>query len=125
MAQQLLNNDVRLLLQTGLYTCDFEDWDCKITADKIWMTLKTFIQECYTHRLHVTSITTSAQGYVQNAFTALAEEADVDNDDVQMVITQMAALTTQSQLTTSTAAETNALVTVTINQLVANQQAMQ
>ena len=31
--QQLLNNALRLLLQTGLYTRDFEDWDCKITAD--------------------------------------------------------------------------------------------
>ncbi len=39
--------------------------------------------------------------------------------------TQMAALVTQSQLTASTAAETNALVTAAINQLTANQQAMQ
>ena len=74
-AQQLLNNAVRLLLQTGLYNCDFEDWDRKIAADKIWMTLKTFVQECYT--LNATSITTGAQGYVQNAFAALAEESDV------------------------------------------------
>jgi hypothetical protein len=37
----------------------------------------------------------------------------------------MAALTTQSQLSASTAAETNALVTAAINQLAANQQAMQ
>ncbi len=42
-AQQLLNNTVRLLLQTGLYTRDVEDWDRKITSDKIWTTLKTFI----------------------------------------------------------------------------------
>jgi hypothetical protein len=74
MAQQLLNNAVRFLLQTGLYTGDFEDWDRKITADKLWMTLKTFVQECYMRRLNVTSITTGAQGYLQNAFAALAEE---------------------------------------------------
>jgi len=37
----------------------------------------------------------------------------------------MAALTTQSQLTATTAAETNASVTTAINQLTANQQAMQ
>ena len=37
----------------------------------------------------------------------------------------MAALTTQSQLTASTAAGTNVLVTAAINQLAANQQAMQ
>ena len=124
-AQQLLNNAVRLLLQTGLYTRDFEDWDCKIAAGKIWMTLKTFIQECYTRRSNATSITTGAQGYVQSAFAALAEESDDDDDDVQTVITQMAALMTQSQLTASTAANTNALVTAAINQLAANQQAMQ
>ena len=114
-AQQLLNNVVRLLLQTGLYTRDFEDWDRKIAANKIWTTLKTFVQECYTRRLNATSITTGAQGYVQNALAALAEESDDDNDDVHTVIMQMAASTTQSQLTASTAAETNASVTATIN----------
>jgi hypothetical protein len=125
MAQQLLNNDVRLLLQTGLYTRDFKNWDHKNAADKIWTTFKTFIQGCYTRCLNATSITTRAQGYVQNPFAALAEESDDNGDDVQTVITQMAALTTQSQLTASTAAETNASVTAAINQLAANQQAMQ
>ncbi len=92
-AHQLLNNPARLLLQTGLYTRDFEDWDCKVAADEIWTTLKTFVQECYTRRLNVTSITTGAQGYVQNVFAALAEELDDEADDVQTVITQMTALT--------------------------------
>jgi hypothetical protein len=75
--------------------------------------------------LNATSITTNVQGYVQNAFAALAEESDDDDDDVHTVITQMAALTTQSQLMASTAAETNVLVTVAIIQLAVNQQAMQ
>ena len=119
-AQQLLNNAVRLLLQTGLYTRDFEDWDRKITADKIWTNLKTFIQEAYTRRLNATSITTGTQGYVQNAYAALAEESEDKDDDVHKLIMLMAALTTQSQLTASTAAETNASVTAAINQLVAN-----
>ncbi len=61
---------------------------------------------------------------MQNAFAALAEELDDKDDEVQTVITQMAALTTQSQLTASTAAETNASVTAVINQLAANQQAI-
>jgi hypothetical protein len=122
----LLNDAVHLLLQTGLYFHDVEDWgDCKIAADKIWTNLKTFVQESYTRCLNATSITTSAQGYVQNAFTALAEESKDEDDDVQTVITQMAALTTQSQLMANTAAETNASVTTAINQLAANQQAMQ
>jgi len=125
MAQQLLNNAVCLLLQTGLYTRDFKDWDRKLAPDKVWTNLKTFIQEAYTRQLNATSITTGAQGYVQNAHAALAEESEDNDDDVYMVITQMAALTTQSQLTASTAAETSALVTAAINQLAANQQAMQ
>jgi len=124
-AQQLLNNAVRLLLQTGMYTRDFKDWDHKHATDKIWTNLKTFIQEAYTRCLNATSVTTGAQGYVQNAYAALAEELEDNDDDVQTVITQMAALTTQSQLTANTAAETNASVTAAINQLTANQLAMQ
>jgi hypothetical protein len=58
--QQLLNNAVHLLLQCGLYTRNFNDWDKKIAADKIWTNLKTFVQECYTHQLNMTIITASA-----------------------------------------------------------------
>ena len=65
------------------------------------------------------------QGYVQNAFTTLAVESDDHDAGVWTVITQMAVLTTQSQLMASTAAETSALVTMAINQLAVNQQAMQ
>ena len=124
-AQQLLNNAVHLLLQCGLYTRDFEDWDRKTASNKIWTNLKTFVQECYTRRLNATNITAGSQGYMQNAFAALGEESDDDDNDVQMVITQMAALTTQSQLTATTSAETQSAVAAAINQLVANQQAMQ
>ena len=105
-------------------------WSCKPGSTpvilKIGITnLKTFIQESYIRCLNATSIITSPQGYVQNAYTALAEESEDEDDDVQTVITQMAALTTQSQLMASTAAETNASVIVAIHQLAANQQAMQ
>ncbi len=44
-AQQLLNNAVRLLLQCGLYTRDFDDWDQKPSADRIWINLKMFVQD--------------------------------------------------------------------------------
>jgi hypothetical protein len=95
------------------------------SSDRIWTNLKTFVQECYTCCLNATSITTGVQGYVQNAFATLAKDLQDGDDDVQTVIMQMAALTTQSQLTASMTAETNASVTLTINQLAANQQAMQ
>jgi len=62
---------------------------------------------------------------VQNAFNVLQEESEEEDDDAQTVITQMTALTTQSQLTATTMAETSAAVAVAINQLHANQQAMQ
>ena len=65
------------------------------------------------------------QGYVQNAFTVLQDKSEEEDDDVQTVITKMAALTTQSQLTATTTAEISASVAVAINQLNANQQAMQ
>ena len=123
--QQLLNNAERLLLQCGLYTRDFEDWDCKIAADKILTNLKTFVQEWYMPCLNATSVTSGTQGYVQNAFTALHKESDDEDDDVQTVITQMAALTTQRQRAATTAEESSALVAAAINQLNANQQAMQ
>jgi len=81
--QQLLNNAVHLLLQCGLYTHDFDDWDRKIASDKIWTNLKTFVQECYTSHLNATRITAGSQGYIQNAFAALGKESDKDDDDVQ------------------------------------------
>ena len=75
--------------------------------------------------LNATNVTAGLQGYVQNAFAALGEESDEDDNDVQTVITQMAVLTTQSQLTANTTAETHASVTAAINQLSANQQVIQ
>jgi hypothetical protein len=119
-AQQLLNNAARLLLQCGLYTRDFKDWDRKPSSNRIWTNLKKFLQECYMRRLNASSITSGAHGYVQNAFAVLQEESEEDDDDVQTVITQMAALTTQSQLTVNTTAETSASVAAAINQLNAN-----
>jgi ABC-type transporter Mla subunit MlaD len=56
---------------------------------------------------------------------ALTETLDDDDKDVQTVMTQMAALTTQSQQTAHTTAKTSASVVVAIHQLAANQQTMQ
>jgi hypothetical protein len=123
--QQLLSNAVCLLLQCGLYTRNFDDWDQKIASDKIWTNLKTFVQECHTRCLNATSITAGSQGYVQNAFATLMEELDDKDNNMQTVMTQMAMLTTQSQLLLTTAAEMKALVAAAINQLAANQQTMQ
>ncbi len=123
--KQLLNNAICLLLQCGLYTREFEDWDRKPAGDKVWTELKMFIQEVYTRRLNATNITAGQQGYVQNVYATLTEESTKnEDDDVQTVITQMAALTMQSQLTAASQAATTSSVTTAINQLVANKQAM-
>jgi hypothetical protein len=44
--------------------------------------------------LNASSITSGAQGYAQNAFAALRDKSEEEDDEVQTVITQMAALTT-------------------------------
>jgi hypothetical protein len=112
-------------LQYELYTRDFKEWDRKPKADQLWTTLKTFIQEAYTHRLNTTNITAGQHSYVQNAHAALAKEStDGEDDDVQIVIMQMAALTMQSQMMVAIYVATTLLVTTTINQLATNQQAM-
>jgi len=121
---QLLNNAIRLLLGCGLYQRDFEEWDRKTAADKIWINLKPFIQEAYQRSLNTTSNTPGQHGYVQNAFAVLEESDDDKDADVATVITQMAALTTQSQLTAASTAATTSLVTAAIYQLNSNQHAM-
>ena len=65
---QLLNNAIRLLLGCGLYQCDFDEWDRKGAADKVWINLKPIIQEAYQRRLNATGNSSGQHGYVQNAF---------------------------------------------------------
>ncbi len=84
---QLLNNAIRLLLQCGLYTRDFEDWDRKQKADQVWTALKMFIQKAYTRHFNATNITAGEHDYVQNAYAMLTKEStDKEGNDVQTVI---------------------------------------
>ena len=100
--KQLITNTIRLLLTTGLYICAFEDWD----------QLAEIIQEAFQCRLNATAPTAGHQGYApalpfqQNAFGALSAN-DSDDDSTKTVATQMAALTYQSQLTATTAANSS------------------
>ena len=61
---------------------------------------------------------------MQNAFAVLKESDDNKDADVATVITQMAALTTQSQATVASTAATSSSVAAAITQLNNNQQAM-
>ena len=121
---QLLNNAIRLLLGCGLYQCDFEEWDRKLAADKIWINLKPFIQEAYQRRLNATGNTSGQHRYVQNAFAVLKDSDDDKDDNMAMLITQMPGLTTQSQLTAASTATTSSSIAAAIQQLNTNQQAM-
>ncbi len=121
---QLLSNAIRLLLGSGLYQRDFEEWDHKNATNKVWTNLKPFIQEVYQQRLNATGNTLGQHGYVQNAFALLEELDDNEDADVAAVITQMAALTMQSQATTASTAATSSSVAAAITQLNNNQQAM-
>ena len=122
--KQLLNNSIRLLLGCGLYQRDFEEWDRKNVTNKMWTNLKSFIQEAYQQQLNATGKTSGQHGYVQNAFAILKELDDNEDADVATVITQIAALTTQSQATVASTAATSSSVTAAITQLSNNQQAM-
>jgi hypothetical protein len=107
--KQLISNTIRLLLTTGLYTRAFEDWDQLADAAKTWIELCWMIQDAFQHCLNATAPTAGHQEYApalpfqQNAFSALANK-DSDDDSAKTVTTQMAALTYQSQLTATTAA---------------------
>jgi hypothetical protein len=94
----------------GLYIRVFEDWDQLAKPAKMWIELHRMIQEAFQRRLNVTAPTAGHQGYApalpfqhQNAFGALAAN-DLGDDSAETVATQMAALTYQSPLTATTAA---------------------
>ncbi len=107
--QQLVTNAICLLLTTGHYTRPFEDWDCLMLRAQTWIALQTMIQEAFKQRLNMTAPTAGHQGYApamphqQNTFGTLGQNK-LDNDLVETVATQVAALTYQSQMTASTMA---------------------
>ena len=111
MPQPLINNVIHLLLATGLYTGDFNNkWDRYDDPDKTWPNLNMFNQAAYMRSLNATAATSGGQGYArQNAFNALATASD--DESVDTVGTQIAALTAHSQLTTNTAATTSQQLT--------------
>jgi hypothetical protein len=108
---QLINNAIHLLLTTGLYQRPFEEWDRLLLATQTWVALQALIQEAFSWHLNMTAPTAGHHGYApthpyqQNAFGILGK--DDDDDKVNAVATQVAALTYQSQLTQSTAANTS------------------
>jgi hypothetical protein len=108
--KQVITNTIRLLLTTGLYIRAFEDWDQRAETAKMWIKLHRLIQEAFQRRLNATVHTTGHQGYApalpfqHNAFGSLACNDSDEDDSTETVAPQMAALTYQSQLTATMAA---------------------
>jgi hypothetical protein len=108
-----ITNTICLLLTTGLYIRAFEDWDQLANTAKTRIELSRLIQEAFQHRLNATAPTAGHQGYAptvpfqQNAFGALAGNDSDEDDSTETVAAQMAALTYQSQLTATTAANSS------------------
>ncbi len=114
MDWQLINNTIRLLLATGLYLHPFEEWDCLLPAGQTWIALRTIIQELFQQQLNLTTPMAGHLGYApalpfqQNAFGALAGNDNSDNKSVATsVAMQVATLMHQSQLTSSTVANSS------------------
>ncbi len=83
--------------------------------DQTWVELCRIIQDAFERCLNATAPTASHQGYapalpymLNNAFSALGQANETNGDDsVDTIATQMAAVTLQSQLTASTAANSS------------------
>ncbi len=131
---QIINTVVRILMQAQvLPSKEFDTWEQ--TPNKTYLGLKTFIHEAYTRRLQSLALrtTTGQQGYApgggNNMFNVLGskdEDTDTANDDATTA-TQTAAFTMVSTLGTTYGGATNipAKISTAINQLVANQWAIQ
>jgi hypothetical protein len=126
--RQLVNNAICLLLTTGLYQRPFEEWDCLLPTAQMWIQLCHLIQESFQHCLNAMVPTVGGYGYApaqpynQNAFGILGEAESDDEESIKnTVATQVAALTYQSQLTQSTAANTSQRCDIQLAQLAANQ----
>jgi hypothetical protein len=102
-----------------------------LPAAQTWIALRALIQESFQRQLNPMAPTASHQGYAlalpqqQNTFGASANNADTDDDSVKTVVTQVAALTYQSQLTASTAANSSQRKEVQLAHLASHQKLMQ
>ncbi len=131
---QIMNMVVRILMQAQvLLSKEFDTWEQ--TPAKTYPGLKTFIHEAYTRRLQSLALctTTGQQGYAQGSTNMFNMLADKDNDDDTVTandaikVTQTAVYTTTSTLGNTYGGATTipSETSTAINQLAANQVAIQ
>jgi hypothetical protein len=132
---QIINNPVRLLMQSGIFPLkEFNTLDA--ITPKTYLALKTFIHKEYTHCLTALQLrnTTGQQGYVpnnnQNMYNVLNEGYDANSGTERTAamqtapITQTAAMTTGSTLGNTYGATIPSEISNAINQHMANQTAI-
>ncbi len=128
----IINNAVRLLMQSGIFPHkEFDTWDA--ITPKTYPSLKTFIHEAYTRCLTALQLrnTTGLKGYVpnknQNMYNVLNEGYNTNSGTKgtgatqTAPITQTAAMTTGSTLGNTYGATIPSEISNAINQLTANQ----
>jgi hypothetical protein len=132
---QIINTVVRILMQAQvLPSKEFDTWEQ--TPNKTYPGLKMFIHEAYTRRLQSLALhtTTGQQGYAPgggtNMFNVLKredEDTDTADDATATTATQTAAFTIASTLGNTYGGATTipSEVSMAINQLAANQLAIQ
>jgi hypothetical protein len=94
----------------------FEEWDHLTVPNQTWIALHSLIQKEFQRRLNATAPTAgyhgynSAESFQRNAIGILANNTNDDDDEeliVNIVATQVVALTYQIQLTQSSTANTS------------------
>jgi hypothetical protein len=131
---QIMNTVMRILMQVQvLPSKEFDTWEQM--AAKTYPGLKTFIHEAYTRRLQSLALrrTTGQQGYTQgsnNMFNMLVDKEDGEDTDTAnnaTTVMQTAAFMTGSTLgnTYEGATTIPSEISTAINQLAANQVAIQ
>ena len=126
---QVINNAVRLLMQSSIFPLkEFDEWQA--ITPKTYPALKTFISTAYTRRLLSQQLCSTAgqmryTPQTQNMYAVLDDDdVTTGTDRTTTTITNLAAMTKGSTLTTAQATVIPDLVANTINQLSANQTAM-
>ncbi len=132
---QIINNAVRLLMQSNIFPLkEFDTWET--ITPKMYPALKTFIHEAYTHCLMAMQLrkTAGLQGYApnnnQNMYNVFGDGYNTDSGTKGTVgtppapITQTAAITTGSTLGNTYRATNPLEISNAIKQLAANQTAI-
>jgi hypothetical protein len=127
---QLFMNTMHLLLQSRIFLMkEFEDWEA--TTNKTWMSLKAFIHGAFQRRLMTVGIcsTLAQHGYAPANNHAMLANKFVDLDNNTIVEHTAAGVTVGSTLgntyaTPAPTVMTNNNLTLAINLLASNQQAL-